>query len=347
MAKKAGRTAVRMKDVAEMAGVSRMAASAVLMGTGNGRIRVSEETAEAIRKAAKQLGYRPNIAAQQLAGKKSNVLAVVVRETRNFLTQKVTAELQSQAEGHGLRLLTAGSYPALDGLERLVQDLDAGWVDGVMYLAHENDDQWEGVRRLLQGRQNVLSVLENIGASDVCRVISDVRTGAFETIQHLVSSGRKKVTLLTEQRESLAILDRIKAYREALAEHGMELTEEQIVVDTKGWLVNDPTTYPRFDEIVRYLTQKIGGDTIICDTDFNAVAVCRSLRRLNISVPQEVAVIGWHDLQFSSLLDPPLTTVAHDLPGLLKAAIGVIQSEKADMPPELLIPTKLRIRHTS
>ncbi|GAA4435917.1 LacI family DNA-binding transcriptional regulator [Bremerella cremea] len=347
MAKKAGRTAVRMKDVAEMAGVSRMAASAVLMGTGNGRIRVSEETAEAIRKAAKELGYRPNIAAQQLAGKKSNVLAVVVRETRNFLTQKVIAELQSQAEGHGLRLLTAGSYPALDGLERLVQDLDAGWVDGVMYLAHENDDQWDDVQKLLGGRQNVLTVLEDVGGSDVCRVISDVRTGAFETIEHLVSSGRKKVTLLTEQRETLSILDRIQAYRDALAEHNMELTEEQIVVDTKGWLVNDPTTYPRFDEIVERLVKKVGGDVILCDTDFNAVAVCRSLRRLNISVPDEVAVVGWHDLQFSSLLDPPLTTVAHDLPGLLKAAISVIQSEKADMPAELLIPTKLRIRHTS
>ena len=347
MAKKTGRTAVRMKDVAEVAGVSRMAASAVLMGTGNGRIRVSEETAETIRKAAADLGYRPNIAAQQLAGKKSNVVALVVRETRNFLTQKVTAELQREAEEHGLRLLSVGSYPDLDGLKRVVQDLDAGWVDGVMYLAHENEEQWEEVGKLFESRSNVLTVLENLGIEGTCRVISDVRTGAKETIDHLVSNGRKKVALLTEQRESLSILDRIVAYREALAEHGMELSEDQIIVDTKGWLVNDPTTFPRFDEIVRHLVEVVGADAILCDTDFNAVAVCRSLRRLNLAIPDKVAVIGWHDLQFSSLLDPPLTTVAHDLPALLKAAVSVIQSEEEEQHSEILVPTKLRIRHTS
>ncbi|MHC2066265.1 LacI family DNA-binding transcriptional regulator [Bremerella sp. T1] len=347
MAKKSGRTAVRMKDVAEMAGVSRMAASAVLMGTGNGRIRVSEETAESIRKAAKDLGYRPNIAAQQLAGKRSNVVALVVRETRNFLTQKVTAELQREAEEHGLRLLSVGSYPSTDGLQRVVQDLDAGWVDGVMYLAHENEEQWDEVAELFKSRDNVLTVLENVGRDGVCRVISDVRTGAKETIDHLVSTGRKRVALLTEQRESLSILDRIEAYREFLEAHGMELSEEQIVVDTKGWLVNDPTTFPRFDDICRRLVDDVGADAILCDTDFNAVAVCRALRRLNYHVPDKVAVIGWHDLQFSSLLDPPLTTVAHDLPALLKAAVNVIQSDDAEKPGEVLVPTKLRIRHTS
>ncbi|WP_207396817.1 LacI family DNA-binding transcriptional regulator [Bremerella alba] len=347
MAKKTARTAVRMKDVAEVAGVSRMAASAVLMGTGNGRIRVSEETAEVIRKAAVDLGYRPNIAAQQLAGKKSNVVALVVRETRNFLTQKVTAELQREAEELGLRLLSVGSYPKLDGLKRVVQDLDAGWVDGVMYLAYENEEQWDEVGKLFESRQNVLTVLENPGGKGTCRVISDVRSGAMETIDHLVSTGRKKVALLTEQRKSPSILDRIVGYREALAKHDKELCEDQIVVDTQGWLVNDPTTYPRFDKICRHLVEDIGADAILCDTDFNSVAVCRSLRRLDLSVPDKVAVIGWHDLQFSSLLDPPLTTVAHDLPALLKAAVSVIQSESDEKPSEILVPTKLRIRHTS
>jgi len=324
-----------------------MAASAVLMGTGNGRIRVSEETAEAIRKAAVDLGYRPNIAAQQLAGKKSNVIALVVRETRNFLTQKVTAELQREAEEHGLRLLSVGSYPKLDGLKRVVQDLDAGWVDGVMYLAYENEEQWEEVGELFKSRQNVVTVLEDLGSDETSRVVSDVSTGAKETIDHLVGTGRKKVALLTEQRESLSILDRIVAYREALAKHDMELSEEQIVVDTKGWLVNDPTTYPRFDAICQHLVEGVGADAILCDTDFNAVAVCRSLRRLEMSVPEKVAVIGWHDLQFSALMDPPLTTVAHDLPALLKAAVGAIQSDDEAKQSEILVPTKLRIRHTS
>lgn len=347
MAKKQGRTAVRMKDVAEVAGVSRMAASAVLMGTGNGRIRVSEETAEAIRKAASDLGYRPNIAAQQLAGKRSNVIALVVRDTRNFLTQKVSAELQKDAEEHGLRILSVSSHPKLDAFNRALQDLDAGWVDGVIYLAHENEEQWEEVGRQFQNRQKVLTVLENPGIPGIPRVSSDVTTGATETVEHLVSTGRKSICLITEQRESIAIQERIEVYRRELTQRGIDFGEDRIVVDTKGWLVNDPNTFPKFDEICRHFLEDLHADAIICDSDFNAVCVSRSLRRLNVSVPDQVAVVGWGDLQFASLLDPPLTTVAHDLSGILKAAIGAIQSETPEETPEIQVPTRLRIRNTS
>lgn len=347
MAKKSGRTAVRMKDVADVAGVSRMAASAVLMGTGNGRIRVSEETAEAIRKAAADLGYRPNIAAQQLAGKRSNVVALVVRDTRNFLTQKVSAELQREAEELGLRLLSVGSYPKLDGFNRALQDLDAGWVDGVIYLAYENEEQWSEVGRQFQSRQRVLTVLDDPCIEGIGHVSSDVRTGAAETIEHLISTGRKRICLITEQRDTIAINQRIEVYREELAKHGIDFGDDKIVVDTKGWLVNDPTTFPKFDKICRHFLDDHQADAIICDSDFNSVAICRSLRRLNVTIPDDVAVIGWGDLQFSSLLDPPLTTVEHDLPGILKAAISAIQSDAPEETTEILVPTRLRIRNTS
>ncbi|RCS54027.1 LacI family transcriptional regulator [Bremerella cremea] len=347
MTKKTGRTAVRMKDVADVAGVSRMAASAVLMGTGNGRIRVSEETAEAIRKAASDLGYRPNIAAQQLAGKRSNVVALVVRDTRNFLTQKVTAELQREAEEHGLRLLSVGSYPKLDGFNRSMQDLDAGWVDGVIYLAYENEEQWSEVGRQFQTRKRVLTVLNDPGIPGTGHVSSDVTTGAAETIEHLISTGRKQICLITEESDTIAIQRRIEVYRQELAKHGIDFGNDKIVVDTKGWLVNDPTTFPKFDKICRYFLEEIKADAIICDTDFNAVAICRSLRRLNIAIGEQVAVVGWGDLQFSSLLDPPLTTVEHDLPGILKAAINAIQSDTPEETTEILVPTRLRIRNTS
>ncbi|PQO41119.1 LacI family DNA-binding transcriptional regulator [Blastopirellula marina] len=347
MAKKSGRTAVRMKDVADVAGVSRMAASAVLMGTGNGRIRVSEETAEAIRKAASDLGYRPNIAAQQLAGKRSNVVALVVRDTRNFLTQKVSAELQREAEEHGLRLLSVGSYPKLDGFNRAMQDLDAGWVDGVIYLAYENEEQWSEVGRQFQSRQRVLTVLEDPCIPGMGHVSSDVTTGAAETIEHLISTGRKRICLITEQRDTIAINRRIDVYRQELAKHGLDFGDDKIVVDTKGWLVNDPTTFPKFDKICRHFLDDLQADAIICDTDFNAVAICRSLRRLNVTIGEQVAVVGWSDLQFSSLMDPPLTTVEHDLPGILKAAINAIQSDTPEVTTEILVPTRLRIRNTS
>ena len=100
------RRPVRMVDIAERAGVSRMAVSAVLMGTGNGRIGVSVKTAERIRQIADELGYRPNAAARQLAGKRSGVIAVVAHEWRDFIAQRVLAWLHECAERQGFRILT-------------------------------------------------------------------------------------------------------------------------------------------------------------------------------------------------------------------------------------------------
>ncbi len=96
---------LRMVDIAQKAGVSRMAVSAVLMGTGNGRVRVSTETAERIRKIADDLGYRPNRAAQQLAGRGSGIVAVVANDCRNFLTQRALAWLHEAAQQDGLRVM--------------------------------------------------------------------------------------------------------------------------------------------------------------------------------------------------------------------------------------------------
>ncbi|MCR9115899.1 MAG: LacI family transcriptional regulator [bacterium] len=347
MTAKQPQTAVRMKDVAELAGVSRMAASSVLMGTGNGTIRVSSQTRSAIERAADELGYRPNQAAQQLAGKKSGVIALVVKDFHNFLTQRILATLHSAAASRGLRLLTVECDSDLRSLERVMQDRQAGWVDAVIFLARNNEEQWDGVRELIGQRQDCVVIVGDLDIEGTHRVVSDVTTGAKESVEALAKSGRRNLTILTEERESISICHRLQAYAVAMAECGLPFHCDQVVVETKGWFLNDRATDRRFDALALRIHRDIGADALLCDSDFTAAGIMRAFRRMQIRVPQDIAVVGWGNLQFSGIYDPSLTTVADDLPVVLEQALEAVLGPESLLPVHRLVPTQLVRREST
>lgn len=344
------RRPVRMVDIAERAGVSRMAVSAVLMGTGNGRIGVSVKTAERIRQIADELGYRPNAAARQLAGKRSGVIAVVAHEWRNFLAQRVLAWLHECAERQGFRILTTRAPEGLQPIEQLMRDVRAGWVDGIVYLAHENESQWPAVATLLKQHPTALTFGGDLQIPGVTSVVSDVASGARASMLHLRDRGRTNPVFITEELTSKAVQSRIAAYQTAAEESGMHFAPSRIIQETRGWLVSDPAYYAHFDELARTVTSQLHADSLLCDTDFTAVGMLRAFRRLGIRVPDDIAVVGWGDLQFAAVFDPGITTVTHQLPELLNQVVTRFhrQLESPDQAGAVdFVETKLVIRETS
>lgn len=338
-----------MKDIAAMAGVSRMAVSAVLMGTGEGRVRVAPETAERIRRIASDLGYRPNLAAQQLAGHRSGMIAVVANNWKNFLTQRALAWLHEAAEPAGLRMLASYGQHGVEPVARLVRDVNTGWIDGLVYLAHENESQWSEVSELIRGVPRAVVAIGDLRSSGVSAVVSEVSTGARASIAHLADHGRSRPVFVTEENQSIAIRTRIAEYVDVAEQRGLHFTPSQIVIETCGWIVSDPAYYPKFDELARLLVVDERADCILCDTDFTAVGLLRAFRRLGIRVPDDVAVVGWGDLQFAALFDPPLTTVSHELPELLARVVsrltcGGVSAQESVLE---LIPTRLIMREST
>ena len=224
-----------------------MAVSAVLMGTGNGRIRVSEETAFRIRRIAEEIGYRPNPAARQLAGQRSGMVGIVAYDWGNYLTQWVLSHLHAAAEERDLRVVVSFARLSTEPVHRLFRDLQSGWLDGLVYLAFENEPQWAEVAELVQGERKVVVALGDMEAPGVSSVISDVRSGARQSIEHLVSRGRCRPIFLTEELESIAARTRLEAYRDACRDHHMAFTDSQVIVETKAWRIANPEHYPRFD----------------------------------------------------------------------------------------------------
>lgn len=316
----------RMIDIARQAGVSRMAVSAVLMGTGEGRVRVAAETAERIRRIASELGYRPNLAARQLSGQRSDVIALVAHDSRNFLTQRALSRLHEVAETAGLRVMMVQGHRGLEPIRQLVRDLRSGWIGGLVYLAHENEAQWSDVGELLRHQPHTVCAVGDLQLPGVASVISDVASGAQAAMMHLADHGRSRPVFVTEERTTRSMQCRITALLEA-ARGRMTFDEPQIIVETKDWNVASPEDYPRFDALVRRLLLELRADSILCDTDFTAVGILRALRRFGVRVPLDVAVIGWGDLQFAALYDPPVTTVSYELTTVLSRVLAQLNGK--------------------
>lgn len=339
----------RMADIAERAGVSRMAVSAVLMGTGNGRIGVSAKTAERIRQIADEIGYRPNAAARQLAGKRSGVIAVVAHSWKNFLSQRVLAWLHESAEKQGFRILAAQATENLNSVEQLLRDLRGGWVDGIVYLAHENEPQWPAVAKLLSQNHAAITVGGDLRIPGVTSVVSDVVVGARSSVELLRERGCQRPVLITEEIESKAIQARIATYLSASAEFGIAFGPDRVHRETQGWIVSDPDYYARFEALARTILDTFHADSVLCDTDFTAVGLLRAFRKLGIRIPQNMSVIGWGDLQFSAVFDPRITTVTHQLPELLTEVVTRLH-QQIDVGTgggsTQLVATKLMVRET-
>ncbi|MDB5385508.1 MAG: degA [Planctomycetaceae bacterium] len=340
----------RMTDIAARAGVSRMAVSAVLMGTGSGRIGVSAVTADRIRQIAQELGYRPNAAAQQLAGKRSGVIAVIAHDWKNFLAQRALAWLHEAAEGHGFRILATRAPDSLGPIEQLLRDVQAGWIDGIVYLAHENESQWKPAAELLKQTSAAVTVVGDLRIPGMTSIISDVTSGARASISHLKDRGRKNPILITEEIESSSIQARIAAYCSAAAEHGMQFNRDRVLRETEGWFVTKPEYFARFERLAQSIKDDLRADSVLCDTDFTAVGLLRAFRRLGIRVPEDISVIGWGDLQFAAVFDPCITTVSHQLPELLTVAVEQLDQQiETDAAPGTieLLETQLVVRETS
>lgn len=337
----------RMIDIAVAAGVSRMSVSAVLMGTGQGRIRVSSETAAKIRRLATEMGYRPNRAAQQLAGKPSGIVAVVAQNWSNYLRQQLLAWLHVSAEKNGWRVLSATAQDSLEPLKQLIFDLNAQWIDGLIFVAFENEDQWPEVRRLLRGVPRSVTLVGDLEDPEIASVVSNPETAAAQTMEHLARRGRSRPIFVSEREEGIDIRRRLKAMTSAGEWHDIPFDSSRVVYATLGWSLSEPSHRPLFDELLTQLIRERNADSIICDTDFTAVGLMRAARRQGLRIPEDLSIVGWGDLQFAGTYDPPITSVSLGLPRLLSEAFGYLNSLDAPGLGRREVPTELRIRESS
>lgn len=337
---------VRLIDIANRAKVSPMTVAAVLNGAGGNRIRVSQSTAGRVRQIAEELGFLPNMAAQQLAGMPSRVIGVIAKSWFTSLPLKAMAWLSKFTDLQDYRIITSETQSSENSLAKYLRECDSRGVDGLIYFAREDESLWPKARELFRDSPRVVSIMGDPGIPHGSCVLSDFAGGVKQAVKHLHQQGRQRIVQILEDLDIQANRQRRLGMIEAFEECGLEFTDQSICIATKGWEPNSPNFGPLAEELIN---QKI--DALIADSDTTAIVLMNEMRRRGVEPGREIAVIGWGHEVFGYMSYPQLTTVQFHMDQVCSVAVQTILDQLASKeqfaPRRIIIPTDLVVRESA
>jgi len=288
-----------LEQVAALAGVSRATVSRVV----NGRATVAPELRVRVERAVSQLDYVPNRTARSLVTRRADTVALVVSEPDERLfgdpffsdiVRGVSQELTRA--GIQLTLMMAQSYPDLDRIERYLRSAP---IDGVLLISeHATHDPLP--RSLTRaGTPVVIGGRPLHPGAPTPYVDNDNVGGARQATQHLLQRGRRVVGTIAGPPDMAAGMDRLAGYRAALGRSFRKARVER----------GDFTTESGQAATARLLERVPDLDAVFVASDLMAIGAVRALRQSGRRVPDDVAVVGFDDIQLAAFAEPALTTV--------------------------------------
>lgn len=329
-----------LDEIARRSGVSRATASRVL----NNRPHVRPEVRERVKRVIEETGYRPHPVARSLAAQRSGLIGLVLpRTTEIFFTDPYFPRLtQAIAQGCNQNdyVLSLFLIQTQEDERKLYPRISRqGLLDGVIVQVGELED--DGVASLIE-RGDIPFVLAGRPRNneEASYVDVDNVSGAYNAVTHLIQLGRRRVATVTGSMRTTAGLDRKEGYEQALRAWGLRLDEDLIeegdFSETSGYYAAK-----------RLLQHK--PDAIFVASDNMALGVLKALDEAQISVPEEMAIVGYDDLPPATQADPPLTTVhqpiLHFGLKLVEILLDIIQNGEA-RPRKVIFDTKLIIRES-
>lgn len=296
------RRRVGIRDVAKAAGVSTAMVSQVLNETPDAR--ASAETRERVKRTARELGYTPNRLARGLRTRTSQMIGLLTEEiAATAYAGGIILGAQDAAERHNLTIAIVNSALQRDSgpPEKDVNALIDRLVDGIIYATVYHD-----VVSPPPEMAEVPSVL--VGASDnqgrLPSIRPDERSGAKAAVEYLIAAGHKRIGFIDRSDDVPATRGRKLGYVDALAEAGF-------VVEAKLTASGEAEARGGYLAAIRLLKTRNRPSALFCYNDRMCMGVYHAASELGLSIPSDLAVIGFDNQEpIASSLFPALTTVA-------------------------------------
>ena len=289
---------MRIKDVAREAGVSTATVSHVINKTRH----VSDETRERVLRAIEQCDYYPNAHARSLASGRSNTLGLLVSDISNPFFPELVKSIEMAAFERGYDLILSNTNYDAARASHYVQRLIERKVAGVALMTSELDAAL--IDEL--ARRRVCVVFLDLGNAGHCmnNVVVDYGTGIEEAICHLVALGHREIAFTGGPPHLRSALKRLDAFRASVERH-LPAAEPQIYEG--DFKLEGGRRAAR--EMLRRGQENLP-TAIVAANDMMALGLMQEFRANGVEVPCDVSVVGFDDIAFASLVEPPLTTIS-------------------------------------
>ena len=300
-----------LNDVAAVAGVSPTTISRYLSRS----IVLPQTTRDRIDAAITALDYRPNLLAKRLSTGRAEAIGLVTPEIDNPFFAQLAAAVEAEAEKHGYAVYMTSTHG--DPLREIgaVRRMRDGHVDGLVLITSRPDDG--ALARLLADDDKVVLLDEDVPGIGLCRVFAQNEHGAWLATRHLIAAGHRHIGFIGGPPGLMSVQERKAGFERAMAEAGLPAAPQAVLLRDYSRAFGDQAA-----KILLGLNPR--PSAIFASSDYLAIGVLGAFQRAGLSVPQDMSLIGFDDMPFADLVNPPLTTIRQPVPEMGRLAFQVL-----------------------
>ena len=314
--------AITIRDVAERSGFSSATVSIVLNNAPLARY-IPDTTKGKIHRAAQQLGYRPNLFARSLRGRRSHTVGVMVFDmTDPYCTLVLRGIENTLFQSSYLPILT-DVHNERSRFERYLEMLLDRRIEALIVVAN-----WLFLDINLLGDLEKSSVPTamigcELKTDSISSVIVDNEVGGYMALEHLHSLGHRKIAFIRGPKALTDSSPRWRGIRSCAKECGLELDSRLIMElpESRDPLSSFESGHKITEELIR---QKRPFTALLAFDDMSAFGAIRALTKAGVRVPEQCSVIGFDDVATSALYTPSLTTVRQPMEAMGASAVGIV-----------------------
>jgi LacI family transcriptional regulator len=323
---------VTVRDVAHAAGVSQATAARALGGYGY----ASGEARERVLESARALGYTPNAVARALVSNATMTVGVVVGDIDNPFFATAARGLTDVFDGHGYTVLLANADEDHEREERVLDALRSRRVDGLVVVPAPG----ARLHDLVDTGLPLVQLDRAVRGLAADAVLAENTEGAERAVRHLIALGHHRIGIVSDTDEISSSAERLAGYREALRSAGIDPAPELVAI-------GGSTQEGAHAAALELLDRPDRPTAVFSANNFMTHGVLRAAAELGLSIPGDVALVGFDDLDWTTLINPPLTVVSQPVSELGRLAAERLLARIAgdDSPARSLrLPTRLIVR---
>jgi len=332
-----------IKDLAKELNLSTSTISRVLSNSP----RISEATKNLVNNKVKELGFSLDPIASSFRSKKTKSIGVVAPRIDVDFHSKVISGIEDYASELGYQITIFQSKDSYNKEKEIVNLLETSKAAGIILCPSLETTKADHLKKILKSNMPLVLYdrpLRNLDAHIVC--INDYHA-SYQATKHLIDNNCKHIAHISGSLNVNIFKNRFDGYKAAIQEHGL-IYDESLLQETQHLSYEEGIK--AIDKLYN-LNHSIDG--IVCANDYTAAATVQYLKKLNIKIPEQIAIIGFSNYPISTIIEPQISTIddsAYHM-GIIAAKI-LIQQIEEDLNQRIeqqktLIKTELIIRESS
>lgn len=292
---------INIIDVSKKAGVSIATVSRVLNGTAN----VSESTYKKVMEAVKALDYHPNIAGRNLRTSKTGNIMVILNTLSNPFFPRIIKAIEEEASRDNYTVIISSVNGEKEKFKSQLSLLKKRFADGAIFLSVDIPEECKNEVKDLSEILPIIQCCEQANIRTIPEVRIDDFAAMYDMVSRLIKSGRRKILYLSNDNILPSTTLRLEGYKQALKDGGIEFNEELILKGNYGYR-NASLLTSEFIKAGRKF------DAVVCNSDRMAAGAISVLKENGFSIPEDVQVSGFDNIDLCHMVTPQITTVSQD-----------------------------------